>query len=86
MNQVCLKVLGVSSIFSPKLEMGIEVNLEYPMPDSIADTYLDEECSELHWLNANHDLGEFEVDIDMRYDRGRIAVRQNVPHPQYEYA
>ncbi len=66
--------------------MGIEVNLEYPMPDSIADTYLDEECSELHWLNANHDLGEFEVDIDMRYDRGRIAVRQNVPHPQYEYA
>jgi hypothetical protein len=74
---------GFISIGAARLEMGVEMTFEYPLPDAISDTFHDEECSDLYLLNSNQDLGGFEVDIDIRYNRGRIAVRQTVPELQY---
>jgi hypothetical protein len=74
---------GFVSIAANRLEIGVDMNFDYPIPNVISDTYSDEECSDLYLLNANHDLGEFDVHIEVSYNRGRIAVRQTVPEPVY---
>jgi hypothetical protein len=74
---------GFLSIAESQMEMGVDVQFEYPVPSAISDTFHDTECSDLYLLNANNDLGEFDVDIEIRYDRGRIAVRQSVPAAEY---
>ena len=83
-----VRAFGIANLsgfisISERLEVGVEVDFEFPIPDSIAETYTDEECSDLHLLNANDDLGDFDVDIDVSYHRGRIAVRQMVPEPEF---
>jgi hypothetical protein len=65
------------------MEIGVDAVFAYPIPDPISQTLYDTECSDVYLMNANNDLGEFEVDIDVRYNRGRIAVRQTIPELAY---
>jgi hypothetical protein len=74
---------GFVSIAGPLLEIGVSMDFLYPIPDAISVTFQDAECSDLHMLNANGDLGEFDMQIEIQYGRGRIAVRQRVPELEY---
>lgn len=68
-----------AAIRGEQVEIGVQADLEYEPPRAVLNSLFDEKVSDLHLLNAGHDLMDFDVELAVERLAARIAIRQSLP-------
>jgi hypothetical protein len=77
---------GFVVVNGTRVELGVNANLEYPLPEAVVASLHDRYCSDVYLLNGSRDLEDFDVDLSVDHQTARIAVRQSWPQLVLELA
>jgi hypothetical protein len=72
---------GFISVGDDLIELGLEAEMEYPLPGPVIDAFNDSECSDLRLMKGESYLDDFDIDITVDYGHAKVTVRQRLPVP-----
>jgi hypothetical protein len=72
---------GFISVGEGLIELGLEAEMEYPLPGPVIDAFNDSECSDLRLMKGKGYVDDFDIDIAVDYGHAKVAVRQPLPSP-----